>query len=427
MNWTLIIRLLSTNKIFFLTWIDKFKLMVGDIAITKLIDDAQEIYTKTHRLPTLDELRYTISNSDLIKEVKQKSLQYIKDAEEITVVESDVDGCNEILSREITRQGLEKLTLDVAQNIHKYSFDDVYDKLKSFSLTYKTSPDTLGIDIRDLQRTLSMIKFREGEKIPTGIDDLNNALYGGLGVNELFCVMAHSGRGKTSMLVNLFYGALLNGFDAAYFSLEMSERDILRRFYRRVTYKTKQELHDEDKKWSNTIERFFKLTKTAGRILYYPTGTIGVFDIEIALDRLRDLYGFEPKMIIVDHIDLLKPPKIGYKVENYIALKLITDALRNIALTRGIAVVTASQATRASFNKIKLSQSDIADSYGKIQSSDVVVALCQTEEELANHRMRVTFVKNRDHIPGREIEVYIDWDKMLVSDLAFAKANGWIQ
>jgi replicative DNA helicase len=239
--------------------------------------------------------------------------------------------------------------------------------------------------------------------------------------------MAHSGKGKSIFLVNLLYGALLNGFDAVYFSLEMSERDILRRFYRRVTYKTKTELYDDDKKWSHTIERFFKLTKSAGRVLYYPTGTISVFDIEIALDRLRDLHGFEPKLIVVDYLDLVKPPKVGYKVENYIALQHLTDSLRNIALTRNIAVVTATQSTRASFNKVKLTQADMGDSYGKVKSSDVVVALCQTDEELANNRMRLVFAKNRDYLPGREIELYCDLDRMLFCDLAFAKANGWIQ
>jgi replicative DNA helicase len=271
-----------------------------------------------------------------------------------------------------------------------------------------------------------MIKYREGEKIPTGIESFDHILYGGLGVNELLTVMAHSGRGKTAVLVNLFYGALLNGIDAVYFSLEMSQRDILRRFYRRVTYKTKQEFHEDEKKWASVIERFFRLTKSAGRILYYPTGTIGTFDIEIALDRLRDLYGFEPKLVIVDHLELLKAPKLGYGMERYAVLKIITDSLRNIALTRNIAMVTATQATKASFDKIKLTQTDIGESYGKIQSSDVVIALCQTAEEVANNRMRLTIVKNRDYISGREIETYIDLDRMLLTDIEFAKANGWI-
>jgi len=427
MNWTIIIKALLTNKIFFLTWIEKFKLVVTDLSIIEITSKSNEIYCKVNRLPTFEELRYVISNSDLIKEIKQKILQILKDAEEANITDVDVSSCNEILTKEMTRQGLEKLTLDVAQNIHKLSFDEVYNKLKTFSLTYQITPESLGVDIRDLSRTLSMIKFREGEKIPTGIDDLNNTLFGGLSINELFTVMAHSSKGKSIFLVNLLYGALLNGFDAVYFSLEMSERDILRRFYRRVTYKTKQELYDDEKKWASTIERFFKLTKTSGRVLYYPTGTIGVFDIEIALDRLRDLHGFEPKLIVIDYLDLLKPPKMGYRVENYMALQHLTDAMRNIALTRNVAVVTATQATKASFNKVKLTQADMGDSYGKVKSSDVVVALCQTEEEVTNHRMRVVFAKNRDYLPGREIELYCDLDRMLFTDLAFAKANGWIQ
>jgi hypothetical protein len=69
----------------------------------------------------------------------------------------------------------------------------------------------------------------------------------------------------------------------------------------------------------------------------------------------------------------------------------------------------------------------MGNSYEKVKISDVVVALCQTDEELVNHRMRLVFAKNRDNLPGREIEVYVDLDKMLFTDLVFAKANGWIQ
>jgi len=427
MNWNIILKALLTDKVFFLLWIEKVRLIVSDLTLSEITERALQIYQKTTRLPTFEELRYSVSNSELVKDIKAKILQLLKDAEATTITEVDVSSCSEILEKELTRQGLEKLSLDIAQNIHKYNFDTAYDKLKNITLAYKTNTDELGVDIRDLSRTVPMIKFREGEKIPTGIDDLNHALYGGLGINELFCVMAHSSRGKSIFLVNLLYGALLNGFDAIYFSLEMSERDILRRFYRRVTYKTKQELYDDDKKWSTTIERFFKLTKTSGRIVYYPTGTVSAFDIEIALDRLKGLYGFEPKLIVIDYLDLVRPPKMGHKVEDYMALRYVTDAIRNIALTRNIAIATATQATKASFNKIKLTQADMGNSYEKVKIADVIVALCQTDEELANHRMRLVFAKNRDNLPGREVEVYNDLDRMLFTDLNFARANGWIQ
>jgi len=427
MNWTKIVKAILVDKIFFCSWIDKLPLITQELPLLGILSGAEAVFKRYGRLPTIDELRYNLTNSDLADVVKEKALTYLADAEKVTLEDNDINALDAILAREITQRGIEKFTLDVAQNINTLEYEQVYDKLKNFSAEYRPfGSDTLGVDLANLPRTLSMIKYHEGEKIPSGLDAQDDALYGGFGVKELTCYMAHSGKGKTALLVNAMYGAMLNGANVLYVSLEMSERDILRRFYRRVTYKSKHEFHSDEKQWTKHIDKFFKLTKSVGRVIYYPTGTCSAFDIEVLLDKLKNIHNFEPKLLIIDHLDLVKPPKVNYRTETHTSLKLITDAVRNIALTRNIAVVTATQATRASFSKVKLTQADIGDSYGKVQSSDVVIALCQTEEELENKRMRLVLVKNRDYVGGKEVEVYIDLDKMLVTDLTFARQAGWI-
>ena len=61
-----------------------------------------------------------------------------------------------------------------------------------------------------------------------------------------------------------------------------------------------------------------------------------------------------------------------------------------------------------------------------LQSSDVVISINQTAEELENKRMRLCVLKNRDYYRGLEIELYNDLDMMLLCDLIYAQHNGWL-
>jgi hypothetical protein len=209
----------------------------------------------------------------------------------------------------------------------------------------------------------------------------------------------------------------------------MSLPDMIRRLYRRILYEDKMYLSDlanEDEilKW---VTKFFATTKGKGKIVYYPANTFSVDDLRAELLRLELAEQFVPNVILLDHLDLLTTNlKSIRQRENYSFWRLLVDDLRGISLDKHIAVVTATQGNRESSKHTLLTERDIGESYGKVQSSDVVIGINQTAEEYGNKRMRLGILKNRDYMKGQEIELHADLDKMLLCDLKFAQHNGWL-
>jgi len=112
--------------------------------------------------------------------------------------------------------------------------------------------------------------------------------------------------------------------------------------------------------------------------------------------------------------------------EAYAYWRLLVDDLREIPLHEGIHISTATQGTRESSKKALLGEADVGESYGKVQSSDVVISINQTPEEAQAKRMRLAFIKNRDYLRGTEVEVFVDLDKMALCDLIYAQKFGWL-
>ena len=92
-----------------------------------------------------------------------------------------------------------------------------------------------------------------------------------------------------------------------------------------------------------------------------------------------------------------------------------------------MAVLSATQANRASLAKMKITEANTAESFGKIEVSDVVLAICQTDEERKLKRARLSVLKNRDYVSGGCIEVFVDFEKMILLDVDTAVKIGELE
>lgn len=283
-------------------------------------------------------------------------------------------------------------------------------------------------DVEDTKRNIEMVKYTDTERHPTLITGLDKALYGGLGVREITTIVAPSNRGKSVFLTNLFYSLIAQGIPTLLVTLEMSVRDNLRRLYRRILYKDKDYLHDANEaemlKWLN---KFFGMSKAGGKVVYYPANSFSTNDLKTELAMFEMTGKFMPQAIIIDHLDLMtSATKSIRQKEMYAYWRLLVDDLREIPLNYDIPIITATQGTRDSSDKVLVTERDVGESYGKVQSSDVVLSLNQTADEVKTNRMRVAVIKNRDYTKGMEVEIYCDLDKMYMGDLKFAQEQGWI-
>ena len=72
------------------------------------------------------------------------------------------------------------------------------------------------------------------ETITSGIKELDSMLRGGFGGQELAMFAGSSGKGKSNLLINFTYSALLNGFNVLFISIELPELIINERINMRI-------------------------------------------------------------------------------------------------------------------------------------------------------------------------------------------------
>jgi KaiC/GvpD/RAD55 family RecA-like ATPase len=378
---------------------------------------------KYKRVPDFDTLLILLDNlPESEKENKKAYVEFIDKIHSISP-KIDIDVFSEQLTKTIKDYEIEQFILRSANKVGSITLDDMLGDMRDIMV--KFVPKSVGIDVTDVDRSIKFMRQDHSERSSTGIVELDRVLYGGYGADEITILMAPPGKGKSFFLLNAMYYAMLAGKSALYVTLEISERGVVRRLYSRVAYASKKELMEEAM-IAQRAKKFFKLAGSQGRVIYYPGNTLTVAGLEALLEQQMLYFGFKPNVLIVDYLDRLAPRKTDYKGDVRHQLRNITDDLRSLSMRHSIPVITATQANRASLSKLKITEANVSESFGKVEVADVILALCQTDEEKQAKRARLVVVKNRDYLSGSTIEFYVDFDHMLLCDLAQANRLGLV-
>ena len=409
--------------------------ILQDIELTNIEHNTVKLmslfFDKYSRLPSREELLL------FLPELPEAEDKFIPDYRKFInqVYADDVASIDEkVLLAELKERGekerLKDRIISMADTFDARSSKEITEEMVKAIFQSKHGFDLgkIEVDVADLEKTIPIIKYHDTERIRTGIKGMDKATYGGVGVRELWTFIAPSGRGKTIMLINLMYGFMAQGYSVLYITMEMSIIDILRRLYRRVLYRDKDFMAEGNeaiiKEW---VKKFFGMTHGAGRVQYYPANSFSAEDLKAELMKFEYKGDFMPQVVIIDHLDLMISKTKSIRQQDAPAYwRLIVDDLHGIPISRGIPIVLATQAKQTARDKVLVTEADSGESYGKVQSSDVVPTLNQTSEEYDARRLRVAFPKNRDNAKNTMVELFYDPDMMLMCDLEFATTNGWI-
>jgi len=392
----------------------------------------EKFFDKYSRTPSREELLLFLPE---LAEPEQKHLSEYKDL--VNTIYGAVgleDVASDVLLTELKekarKQKIKSEIVKIADTFDNKTAAEISEVLQDLVFSGQTTPGTgrIEIDVADIHRNIDLARYRDTERIPTNIAGLDRMTYGGPGKRELWTIIAPSGRGKSAFFVNLMYGFMLQGYSVLYVTLEMGVVDILRRLYRRVLYQDKDFLRGGNEKiMEEWLTKFFNMSQTAGRLVYFPANTLSTGGLKTELMRLDLREGFVPDVILIDHLDLMmSTTKSVRQKEGFSYWRLVVDELREIPLMQGISVMTATQSNRESAKKVLVGVTDVGESYGKVQSSDVVLSLNQTPDEVAGKRLRVNVLKNRDYISGMEVELFCDLNLMTICDINFAYLNRWL-
>jgi replicative DNA helicase len=245
--------------------------------------------------------------------------------------------------------------------------------------------------------------------VPTGVKDLDDAL-SGLQDSNLVILAARPGVGKTSLALNIAqFAAVENKIPVGYFSLEMSNLELVDRML------VSQANIDAWKMKTGNLkdEEFVKLSEALGVMAESPlyiddTPGISILEMRTKARRLQIEHGL--KLVVVDYLQLaVGNGKYDSRVQEVGA---ISQGLKNLARELRVPVLALSQLSRAIEQRgTKVPQlSDLRESGSIEQDADVVMFLYrENDDNLTDHKLSIAKHRNG---PLRTIDLLCRGDRV---------------
>lgn len=250
--------------------------------------------------------------------------------------------------------------------------------------------------------------------IPSPWTWLNNALEGGPEIGDLGVILTVISGGKTTTLVNIARHSLRLGKFVVYFTFEDGESKVKRRLIQSIGNMTREEIGNDFNTASRRRNKF--LSKYGGRCeikdLQSRRSTVAeaasfIRTIEEARQRKVDV-------VITDYADRFKCQ--GRYNEPRHAIREVFEDCKWLARDLKVMHWTARQVNRTKVGNDTVSMEDAGESYGSMESPDLVVGMGQTLEDKALKRLTMYTSKVRDGEAGQRKSLIVDFERQRVYD-----------
>lgn len=263
---------------------------------------------------------------------------------------------------------------------------------------------------------------RKEERIPFDLEYFNKITKGGLPAKTLNIALAGTGVGKSLFMCHVAAGAMVQGKNALYITLEMAEEKIAERIDANLLNVTLDDLMDLPKEmYDKKVARVRE--KTTGKLIIkeYPTASASVTHFRTLLNELNLKKSFVPDIIFVDYLNICCSSRIkaGANINSYTYVKSIAEELRGLAVEYNVPIVSATQTTRSGFTSSDPGLEDTSESFGLPATADLMFALISSEELEELGQIMVKQLKNRYNDPGyyKRFTVGVDRSKMKLYDI----------
>lgn len=396
----------------------------------KIFDMISEYYSEYHAVPSLvDIITMTkdVANKDFRKEIAE-ALQKINDSKVIDNPEFFNSEVVKFVKNAIFLEG----TLLAAEGIQKKS-DNLMAKAMSIldEREHVMIDESLGLDFDDVESMISYFSERN-IGILTEHTEFNKRLGTGFLPGTLSVICAAQGVGKSLLMCDLISGFIKNGKNVLLVSLEMSEKEMMKRIYANVFDIDVNHFSDLSKT-SGELENFSDpVTKTQilskydsfkvgdrGKLFIkeYPTGSFSASMLESLVKKYQQQKNVKFDVILVDYLGIAKSDRVSPSAGLYSYVKAIGEEFRAAALNLGVALISASQLNRSSVNQVEnVDNSKISDSMGTAMIADFILFMLQSEEMKENSNMILKVTKNRFNGRTDQWIMDIDYPKMRFSD-----------
>ncbi len=316
------------------------------------------------------------------------------------------------------------VTADIADNLKEDKIDKITVAPESLRQALAFSFNSnIGFDLfEDVNRYYNFLHNAD-MVIPTGLDNLDRVIGGGVHVKTLTTLMAQANLGKTLMKCAIASNMVLQNKKVLYITMEMSEEMIAERVYQNILGFDKESLNVIAKdRLDIKIRSIKEKLQNSMFIKEFPTKGANVNIIKNLLKELEIKKKFKPDVIFVDYLGIMCPLYLLKSDNTYTEGKRISEELRGLAVDKEVAVVTSIQTNREAFDEVITSMKDMADSIGPAATSDVIMGVSQTDEMRTANKFSGIILKNRYGINKIRLTFNVNYNKMMVSDGTDAKS-----
>jgi len=272
---------------------------------------------------------------------------------------------------------------------------------------------------------------RVEKKIPFDLDFFNKITHGGLSSKTLNIALAGTGVGKSLFMCHVSAGAISQGNNVLYITLEMSEERIAERIDANLLNIKLDDLISLPKSmYEKKMEDLKNTVKGRLIIKEYPTAAASTNHFRALLNELNLKRNFKPDMILVDYINICSSSRIkpGQYVNSYSYIKSIAEELRGLAVEFDVPILSATQTNRAGFQNTDVGLEDTSESFGLPATADFMFAIISNENLEEAGQILIKQLKNRysDITSNKKFLVGIDRAKMRLSDLGEQSQSGLV-
>lgn len=289
-------------------------------------------------------------------------------------------------SRILIQKYIQRKCISVSSEIIEECYNEDVDVFELLEKAYKefgevTDLVAVGKESDFKQNVIDYLKTtkKDSRGIPSSLTLLNKKLNGWQN-SDLIIVGGRPGSGKTAYSLNELLECGLQGIPVVFFSLEMSEKQIIARMLSMISGIDVTKINN----YNLTNQEVIELKKCSDLLANLPiiiddTGGISPIELKIKCSKLKREKGI--KMVFVDYLQLMKVKnkKVSNREQE---ISEISQSLKNIAKDLDVPVMALSQLsrsveTRGSSKRPLLS--DLRDSGSIEQDADIVMFIYRPE------------------------------------------------
>ncbi len=348
-----------------------------------IVEFILKYFDKYHTTPSLEVVHIEVKK--IQNEVLKISvIEKLKEAYRAS--EEDLRYIKEEFSNFCANQQMKKALLTSVDLLNLGDYDGIK-RLVSKALKSGESKNLGHIYEKDIET-----RYRDDDRkpIPFPWKAFNDITQGGYGKGELHLIFGSPKGGKSWVAISMAAYAVILGYNIVYYTLELSEGYVGKRFDAVFTQIAVELLKDNRKKIEETIAEL----KGRLRIKEFAAGRASLDNLETHLNQLEQQEGFKPDAIFCDYLDLLKNRNVTRKEKREDLDDVYTDA-RGLAREKQVPFISPSQVNRAGANDKVIEGDKIAGSYGKFMIADFLISLSRSRKDKKQGTGRFFVMGNR--------------------------------